>query len=67
LAFAKLYSLVTERVGRKWALQLSVSIFIIGAVLMTVTTGQLGMICKKETFDLQVYQTDRVYKMLGEF
>ncbi|QKX53349.1 uncharacterized protein TRUGW13939_00427 [Talaromyces rugulosus] len=43
--FGSLFSFfITERVGRKWALQISVSVFIIGAVLMTATTGQLGMI-----------------------
>ena len=38
--------LVTERVGRKWALQISVFVFIIGAILMTVATNQLGLICE---------------------
>ncbi|CAI7580203.1 hypothetical protein N7533_009886 [Penicillium manginii] len=34
----------TERLGRKWALQINVFIFIIGAVLMTAATHQLGLI-----------------------
>ncbi|EED13381.1 MFS quinate transporter QutD [Talaromyces stipitatus ATCC 10500] len=43
--FGSLFSfLITERVGRKWALQISVLVFTIGAILMTATTGQLGMI-----------------------
>jgi MFS family permease len=37
---------VTERVGRKWALQCSCIIFLIGAILMTVATNQLSYICK---------------------
>jgi MFS family permease len=37
---------VTERVGRKWALQANVVVFVIGAVLMTVATDQLSFICK---------------------
>ncbi|KAI1078295.1 general substrate transporter [Whalleya microplaca] len=35
---------ITERVGRKWALQTSVLVFIIGAILMTVATHQLSYI-----------------------
>ncbi|THX67429.1 MFS quinate transporter QutD [Aureobasidium pullulans] len=38
------YFPVTERVGRKWALQVNVVVFIIGAVLMTVATHQLSFI-----------------------
>lgn len=39
------YSLVTERFGRKWTLQINVVVFIIGAVMMTAATHQLGLIC----------------------
>jgi MFS family permease len=35
---------VTEKVGRKWALQISVIIFLIGSILMTVATHQLSYI-----------------------
>lgn len=38
--------LVTERFGRKWTLQINVVVFIIGAVMMTAATHQLGLICK---------------------
>lgn len=38
-------SLVTERFGRKWTLQINVFVFIIGAVIMTAATHQLGLIC----------------------
>ncbi|KAH7031392.1 general substrate transporter [Microdochium trichocladiopsis] len=41
---ALLCFIVTAKVGRKWALQASVVIFIIGAVLMTATSGSLSMI-----------------------
>lgn len=34
----------TERIGRKWALQANVLIFIVGAVLMTATSGSLSMV-----------------------
>ncbi|OQE18237.1 hypothetical protein PENSTE_c018G09639 [Penicillium steckii] len=34
----------TERLGRKWSLQINVFIFIIGAILMTAATHQLGLI-----------------------
>ena len=40
----------TERVGRKWALQINVFVFIIGAIMMTVATNQLGLICKYSSF-----------------
>lgn len=33
----------TERIGRKWALQVNVVVFILGAALMTATTENLGM------------------------
>ncbi|KAJ5621645.1 hypothetical protein N7528_006428 [Penicillium herquei] len=35
---------ITERVGRKWTLQISVFVFIIGAVMMVAATHQLGLI-----------------------
>ncbi|KAG9518422.1 general substrate transporter, partial [Aureobasidium melanogenum] len=35
---------LTERVGRKWALQANVVVFLVGAVLMTVATHQLSFI-----------------------
>lgn len=38
--------LVTERLGRKWTLQINVFVFIIGAVLMTAATHQLSLICE---------------------
>jgi sugar porter (SP) family MFS transporter len=34
----------TERIGRKWALQVNVLVFILGAALMTATTENLSMI-----------------------
>lgn len=37
-------SAVTEKVGRKWALQISNVIFLLGAVLMTAATHQLSFI-----------------------
>lgn len=44
--FGALFCLpVTEKVGRKWALQLNVLVFIIGAVIMTAAQGQLSYIC----------------------
>ena len=36
---------VTERFGRKWALQINVLTFIVGAIIMTAATHQLSMIC----------------------
>lgn len=38
--------LITERVGRKWALEVSSVIFVVGAVLMTAATNQLSYICE---------------------
>lgn len=38
-------AIVTERLGRKWALQINVFVFLIGAILMVVATGQLSFIC----------------------
>ncbi|OJJ43196.1 hypothetical protein ASPZODRAFT_146216 [Penicilliopsis zonata CBS 506.65] len=38
------FQAVTEKVGRKWALQINVGVFLIGALLMTVATNQLSMI-----------------------
>lgn len=38
--------LITERVGRKWALEVSSVIFVVGAVLMTAATSQLSYICE---------------------
>ncbi|KAG9698313.1 general substrate transporter, partial [Aureobasidium melanogenum] len=35
---------LTERVGRKWALQANVVVYLVGAVLMTVATHQLSFI-----------------------
>ncbi|GAM39512.1 hexose transport-related protein [Talaromyces pinophilus] len=35
---------ITERLGRKWALQINVFVFIIGAILMVVATDQLSFI-----------------------
>lgn len=37
---------VTEKIGRKWALQANVVLFLIGAILMTAATHQLSYICK---------------------
>lgn len=37
---------VTEKIGRKWALQANVVVFLIGAILMTAATHQLSYICK---------------------
>ena len=37
---------VTEKIGRKWALQANVVIFLVGAILMTAATHQLSYICK---------------------
>lgn len=34
---------ITERIGRKWTLETSVAVFIVGAVLMTATSGNLSM------------------------
>lgn len=42
--------LITERVGRKWALEVSSVIFVVGAVLMTAATSQLSYICEFGTF-----------------
>ncbi|KAI0157837.1 MFS quinate transporter QutD [Xylariaceae sp. FL1272] len=36
--------LTTEKIGRKWALQINVLIFIVGAILMTVAHNQLSYI-----------------------
>jgi hypothetical protein len=36
----------TEVVGRKWALQISNLVFLIGAILMTAATHQLSYICQ---------------------
>ncbi|KAH6889730.1 general substrate transporter [Thelonectria olida] len=36
--------LITEKVGRKWALQSNVVVFLIGAIIMTAATGQLSHI-----------------------
>ncbi|KAF7551128.1 hypothetical protein G7Z17_g5243 [Cylindrodendrum hubeiense] len=36
--------LLTEKVGRKWALQANVVVFLIGAILMTAATNQLSYI-----------------------
>ena len=41
---------VTEWWGRKWALQLNVFVFIIGATLMTATPAELSYICKRIPF-----------------
>lgn len=41
--------LITERVGRKWALEVSSVIFVVGAVLMTAATSQLSYICESFT------------------
>lgn len=38
--------LITERVGRKWALEVSSVIFVVGAILMTAATSQLSYICE---------------------
>ncbi|KAI0126278.1 MFS quinate transporter QutD [Xylariales sp. AK1849] len=35
---------ITEKIGRKWALQVNTVVFILGAALMTGTSGNLGMI-----------------------
>lgn len=44
--FGALFCLpVTEAVGRKWALQLNVLIFIVGAVIMTAAQDQLSYMC----------------------
>lgn len=39
-------SLVTERLGRKWTLQVNVLVFVVGAIMMTVAKNQLGLICE---------------------
>ncbi|KAI1065741.1 hypothetical protein LB507_001359 [Fusarium sp. FIESC RH6] len=36
--------LITEKIGRKWALQANVVIFLVGAILMTAATHQLSYI-----------------------
>ncbi|OAQ64703.1 MFS quinate transporter QutD [Pochonia chlamydosporia 170] len=36
--------LLTERVGRKWALQANVTVFLLGAILMTAASHQLSFI-----------------------
>ncbi|KAI1026009.1 hypothetical protein LB505_004540 [Fusarium chuoi] len=36
--------LITEKIGRKWALQANVVVFLIGAILMTAATHQLSYI-----------------------
>ena len=45
LSLLTYFYVVTESLGRKWALQINVFVFIIGAILMTVATGQLSLIC----------------------
>lgn len=42
--------LITERVGRKWALEVSSVIFVVGAVLMTAASSQLSYICELVLF-----------------
>ncbi|KKY23020.1 putative quinate permease [Phaeomoniella chlamydospora] len=41
---AVIIATVTEKIGRKWTLQLNVFVFLIGAVLMTAATHQLSFI-----------------------
>ncbi|KAI5468061.1 general substrate transporter [Mariannaea sp. PMI_226] len=36
--------LLTEKIGRKWALQANVVVFLVGAILMTASTGHLSHI-----------------------
>ncbi|EMR70048.1 hypothetical protein MGN70_003506 [Eutypa lata] len=43
LVGALLCFFITERIGRKWTLETSVAVFIVGAVLMTATSGNLSM------------------------
>lgn len=40
------YDLVTEKIGRKWALQANTLLFLIGAIIMTAATHQLSYICR---------------------
>lgn len=50
--------IVTEKLGRKWSLQINVFVFIIGAVLMTAATHQLGLICVLFYFSwVRIYKT----------
>ncbi|RYP15899.1 hypothetical protein DL765_005433 [Monosporascus sp. GIB2] len=44
LVGALLCFFVTEKIGRKWALESNVFVFLVGAVLMTATRGNLSMI-----------------------
>ncbi|RYP70418.1 hypothetical protein DL771_005459 [Monosporascus sp. 5C6A] len=44
LVGALLCFFVTEKIGRKWALESNVFVFLVGAVLMTATSGNLSMI-----------------------
>lgn len=39
---------VTEYAGRKWALNSSCVIFLVGAILMTAATHQLDYICEHQ-------------------
>lgn len=39
------YVLVTEKIGRKWALQANTLLFLVGAIIMTAATHQLSYIC----------------------
>ncbi|RYP64669.1 hypothetical protein DL769_006577 [Monosporascus sp. CRB-8-3] len=44
LVGALLCFFVTEKIGRKWALESNVFLFLVGAVLMTATSGNLSML-----------------------
>lgn len=47
--------IVTERVGRKWALQANVTVFLLGATLMTAASHQLSFICEPSLPFCQIY------------
>lgn len=53
---------MTEAVGRKWALQLNVLIFIIGAVIMTSATDQLSYMCMDTTLIDEQF-SDKIYRL----
>lgn len=48
---------VTERVGRKWALQANVVVFLVGAILMVAASHQLSYICQSTLFSSLIFAT----------
>ncbi|RKL16592.1 Quinate permease [Fusarium oxysporum] len=46
--------LITEKIGRKWALQANVVVFLIGAILMTAATHQLSYIFPSYIAELSI-------------